>query len=88
MNAISFKSPNYAPETRLAKIASKPPRTPRGSGSVPKPAHFLMLAFRDDQLCGNIFPTPFFISQHPRVTGLHCRRGICINLRLPPIIRR
>ena len=45
--SFHLKSPNYAPETRLAKIASKPLRTPRGSGSVPKPAHFLMLAFRE-----------------------------------------
>jgi hypothetical protein len=40
-----------------------------------------MLAFRDDQLRGNIFPAPVFISQHPRVTGLHCRRG---HLQQPP----
>jgi hypothetical protein len=39
MIAISFKSRRYAPEMRLAKIASKPPRTPSGSGSVPNPAH-------------------------------------------------
>jgi len=67
MIAISFKSRRYAPETRLAKIASKPPRTPSGSGSVPNPAHFLMLAFRDDQLRGNVISALFFISRHPDI---------------------
>ena len=45
-----------------------------------------MLAFRDDQLRGNVISALFFISRHPdiptsRVTGLHCRRG---HLQQPP----
>ena len=88
MNAISFKSPSYAPEMRIAKIASNPPRTPRGSGSVPKPAHFLMLAFRDDQLCGYISSALFFISRHPELPAYTAVGGICSNRHLPPINRR
>ena len=88
MIAISFKSRSYAPETRIAKIASKPPRTPSGSGSVPNPAHFLMLAFRDDQLRGNVISALFFKPRHPELPAYTAVGGICSNRRLPPINRR